>query len=530
MHFRSFRLVLIFFVSTFILFANTVAGQDSVRLTVDVVANNAPVTNLTKADFSVQDSGKPRTIDGFEGPSSYPAKPPQLGPNEYTNAPDVSHSGAIFVVLDTIDTRYLDERDFREMILRFLGKASQAKHAVTLAIMDNNGLYVYHDYRSGPDVLQAALIKAGLGGMKGMTPPAGVNDAEVSAEAARLTAFSKGDHSNPAQQEQLLRANLDQPLFMLQDVAEAGWGLPGRKALVWITNGIPFEINPKTFQFESRRVQSNGVPVNGMQAGGVKPQLSADQVKRLVPIWRKSVHDLVYGGFAVYPVEAIGAATAGSYSFTIENMKILAQMTGGKSYVGKNDPFPELLDISNGNTAGYVLTYKSDGATGTDYRPIDVTTKNASLTVNRPAGYFPLDIAKVKGSEDVYAAIQSPLEYTGLIFKVAVGSIEAGSGGKKKVNLVISLAGDAGVLDEAARKVDLGLVAVAKNAKGEQVGKLSEGAGGQFPPEAVSQIKELGFQLKRAIEITPGDCQVHFVIRDNQTGRIGSVIFPLKVQ
>lgn len=528
MRFRCSRSA-IFFALLFVIVARS-AAQDSVRLTVSVVGNTAPVTNLTKTDFNVQDSGKARTIDDFQGPSSYAAKAPELGPSEFSNAPDVSQSGAIFVVLDTIDTRYLDERDMREMILKFLAKASQAKHAVTLGIMDNNGVKIYHNYRSGPDVLQAALIKAGLGGMKGATPPAGVNEAEVSAEAARLTAFARGDLSNPALPTQLLRANMEAPLYMLQDIAEAGWGLPGRKALVWITNAIPFEINPKSFQFESRREQSAGVDVNGAQAGGAKAQLSGDQMKRIVPIWRKSIHDLVYGGFAIYPVEAIGSAAAGTYSFTIENMKILAQMTGGKAYIGKNDPFPDILDISNGNIAGYVLTYNSDGGTGTDFRPIDVTTKNSSLVVHHPAGYFPLDLAKAKAADDFAAALQSPLQFTGVIFKVGVGSIEPGSGNKKKVNLVITLGGDAGVLNEAARKVDLSLFAIAKNGKGEQVAKLSEGAGGQFPPEAVAQIKELGFQLKRAIEVPTGDFEVHFVIRDNQNGRVGSLIFPLTVQ
>ena len=96
--------------------------------------------------------------------------------------------------------------------------------------------------------------------------------------------------------------------------------------------------------------------------------------------------------------------------------------------------------------------------------------------------------------------------------------------------MTISLGGDTGVLNEATRTVDLVVIAVAKDAKGATVGKLNEGAGGQFPPEAVAQIKELGFQLKRSIEVPVGDLTIHFVIRDNQTGRMGSLIVPLKVQ
>ena len=69
--------------------------------------------------------------------------------------------------------------------------------------------------------------------------------------------------------------------------------------------------------------------------------------------------------------------------------------------------------------------------------------------------------------------------------------------------MTIVLPGDAGVLNEATRTVDLAILAVAKDAKDATVGKLNENAGGQFPPEAVAQIKEIGFQLS-ALDRGPG--------------------------
>src|SRR5450755_2879325 len=163
-------------------------AQDSVVVTVSATgAGNAPLMTLGKPDFSVQESGKPRAITTFVGPEAKPAAPPQLQPNEFSNMPDFREtSGAIFVVLDTIHTRYIDERDDRQLILKFLGKAAQARHAVTLGILSDKGLRVIHDYRTGSDVLLAALVKSGLGGMKGVTPPPGVSDAAVAEDAARL--------------------------------------------------------------------------------------------------------------------------------------------------------------------------------------------------------------------------------------------------------------------------------------------------------------------------------------------------------
>jgi len=82
-------------------------------------------------------------------------------------------------------------------------------------------------------------------------------------------------------------------------------------------------------------------------------------------------------------------------------------------------------------------------------------------------------------------------------------------------------------VNEATGVVDVGFVAEATNAAGQKLGTMNEGAGVKFPPEAVAQIKETGFQLKRLFDVSPGECTVRFLVRDNQSGKTGDVIFPL---
>ena len=50
---------------------------------------------------------------------------------------------------------------------------------------------------------------------------------------------------------------------MFQDVGFAAEGLPGRKSLVWMTNAVPFDIDPKTMQFKSPQEAGHGVAVYG---------------------------------------------------------------------------------------------------------------------------------------------------------------------------------------------------------------------------------------------------------------------------
>jgi|SRR5580700_2600727 VWFA-related protein len=508
-------------------------AQDNVVVTVSATAaDNGPLLTLGKPDFTVQESGKSRAITSFVGPEAKPAAPPQLQPNEFSNLPDFREtSGAIFVVLDTIHTRYVDERDSRQLILKFLAKAAQAKHAVTLGILSHKGLSLVHDYRTGSDVLLAALAKTGLGGMKGVAPPPGVNDGDVAADAARLISFNKGEQSNATAPEQILRSNIDLVLIMFEDIAFAADGLPGRKTLVWVTNAVPFDVDPKSMQFKSLQETSHGVALNGEAVGGSKEALTTAEIKRLSPMWRHSIRALFDGGVAIYPVEVRGSASTASNTLTQITMKDLAILTGGKAYFGSNDPFPDILQTSNGNTAGYEIGYATDPSTNSDFRRMDVTADRQNVTVNHPAGYFPYEgTPKTRAGEEIGLAMGSPLEYTGIRFKVTVTGIEDGAAGKKKVNLLIGLPGNVGILNEATGTVDVGFLATALNAKGEKVGNMNEGAGGKFPPEAIAQIKETGFQLKRSFEVSPGECNVRLLVRDNQTGRMGDIFFPLNVK
>jgi hypothetical protein len=265
--------------------------------------------------------------------------------------------------------------------------------------------------------------------------------------------------------------------------------------------------------------------------GGSKDQLTAAEIKRIAPLWRQSMRALFDGGVAVYPVEVRGSGASATNTLSQIAMKTLAQLTGGNAFFGSNDPFPELLTVSVGNTAGYVLGFTPDQATSSDFRRLEVTASRANTVVNHAAGYFPYEsTAKSRAGSEVSLAMQSPLEYTGVPFRIAIAGFEDGAAGKKKANLVITLPGNSGIVSESTGSVDVSLLAQALNSAGQKVGTMSEGAGGKFQPDQVAQIKEMGFQLKRSFEVAPGDYSVHFVVRDNQTGRMGDVIFPMTVK
>ena len=146
---------------------------------------------------------------------------------------------------------------------------------------------------------------------------------------------------------------------------------------------------------------------------------------------------------------------------------------------------PDIFSITESIRPGYVLSYTADAAAGNDFHPVEVSVNQANTQLMQSAGYFPYEgTLKSSTSEDVGMALKSSLEFTGVASKVAVAGIEAGAAGKKKVNLVITLSGDCGVLNETSGTVDAGLIAKAINSAGQAVGSMSEGAGGKFSTRA----------------------------------------------
>jgi hypothetical protein len=64
-------------------------AQDNVVVTVSATAADiCPFLTSRKPDFTVHESGKPRSIASFVGPETKPAALPQLQPNEFSNLPD----------------------------------------------------------------------------------------------------------------------------------------------------------------------------------------------------------------------------------------------------------------------------------------------------------------------------------------------------------------------------------------------------------------------------------------------------------
>jgi hypothetical protein len=136
-------------------------------------------------------------------------------------------------------------------------------------------------------------------------------------------------------------------------------------------------------------------------------------------------------------------------------------------------------------------------------------------------------------ASDIASALQSPLDYTSLALVVRWDKVEPSKEpGKKRLIYGIHVAPDAALINDAENNhVVLDFVALAKTLEGKTVdhpvGKQIEA---HLSAEKVSAVRHNGIAYSGALDLAPGEYTVRFVVRDDLSGRMGSVAAPLKVE
>ncbi len=512
------------------------AAQAPVNVPVAVTDSaGKPVTDLTKDDFVIERGGQAAAL-------STPVAAQPAAPGKVTAA---ETRGLVVLVLDTIHTRYVDEREIRQQLLTYLQTAAQKQQPVSLFVLSPKGLNPVHEFTAGSAVLAAALDRADAELHK--RPATGAVSPEVDAEARRLVEFARGADANLLQPDQLIRANIDGVLDMFRVLGQSVAFLPGRKSLVWITNTMPFAVDTKTHLIAAPFQYSRGAALGGPGVGGAdaagnfargatgssgggmagrQTLLSDKQLKALYPVWKSALGALFRGGMALVTVEARGSSTAATSSETVATMEALAAMTGGREVHGSNVPLAQLQDLGAVNAAAYDLSVAPAACRG-EWCDLHVTLKRAGLRVAAPEGYFPPDPAELKDTRarELASALASPLEFDAVKFDVKSAG-EEGTPGRKKVNFVVLLAAE---VVSADGEVDLEIAARAYTPDGKTAQRALQTAATRLPPEALAQIRRDGLAVNYVIELPPGEYAVKFLVRDNLKNRMGSVTVPLKV-
>lgn len=509
------------------------------------------VAGLSKDSFEIIENGKAKPVATFEEVKTTNRRL-ERAPNQrgvYTNelSGDSSPKRLTIYALDTVNTPFLDQTYARQQLVKFLANRISSDEPCALISIQGNGIRILHDFSDDPAQLVAALKRA-----SGEIPSLRVT-VEASPGDSILDFVNGADlgYAVLAQKNAILVT-----LESFQHVAEAFAGVPGRKSLVWATASFPFGLDPTTGTLLSPSVfnQGRAVTVNTMDSTGRLPELpsstqirSGDDLRPLAPVYERTIQMLNDANIALYPVDARGLVTffpdastsqmtrlqsfnEALFESSRQTMVGFAEMTGGKAFYNRND-----LDVAFGKAADdsqsyYMLGYYLDKNAKPGWHKLQVKLKQGGH-VRARNGFFVTPESRQADTRrlDIKMALASPLDYTGLPLLVRWTGAQV-AGAKKKVGFQVTLPPSAGVVDESDRNhLSLEVVAVARKADGSPADQVAENVEANLKPESMAALHKDGINYNSNLQVAPGEYSVRIVVRDNLTGRLGSVRAPLKI-
>lgn len=507
--------------------------------------SGAHVKGLSKDDFIVEENGDTQKIAIFEEVTTDAQtrmKRATIAPGIFTNT--LQSTSALtprlnIVVLDTINTAFADQAQARQQLIKFLEKSVERHEMTALLVLHRGGLKVVHDFTRDPTILIAALrkVRGATDMMAGENTDALITGADTQAittEADDIQSFLEAASARVMQQ-----LAIQDTLDAFAAIAEAFRGLPGRKALIWVTGSFPFLVSqpgdpPSARDFTQEMdhafqlLNDANIAVYPVDARGLVTLMDASTGSR--------------PGASVNPARGAAQATlarADAHTSTLQTMSSFAEMTGGRAYFNTNDLEKAFEHASDDSSSYYMLGYyrpSKDDKPG--WRKLKVKVSKSGLNLRARAGYFVNAKGKQQAAganEDIQLALRAPMDFTSVPLAVRwepPQKSEAPTPDGKKPAVFQLMLGRNGIFIDTSdnNHMSLEVVAVARKANGDIADSVSQSREGNLKPDTVTRVQNTGLSFQNQLHLVPGEYSVRFVVRDVLSGRIGSVLAPLKVE
>jgi len=489
----------------------------------NVVARDAKthelVRGLTQKDFSVYENGKQQQIATFDFQSVDMATPLNeatvsglaagaQGPGSkaavVAKPEDLRNHRLIVMFFDLTSMQPEDLDRCVEAARDFLKKKMAPADLVALVSLGDT-LKVDQDFTADKDALEKEVgIYNGTEG-QGYAQGAGANTNQVE--------DTTGYTPDESEYNDL---NTDRELFALRAVAKSLERISEKKSLLYFSGGI------------SRDGIENQASLRAAINAAVRANLAIYSVdtrglQAVSPLGDASTGSL--RGSGAYNGGALLNNMNGNFA-SQEVMATLSSDTGGKAFFDSNDFAPAFAQVQRDTSAWYALGYHSTNlARDGKYRRLTIKINRPGIKLEyRPGYYAPSDFqhsGKEDRERDLEEQLSSDLPATDIAlyldamyfrldenhFYVPVSLIVPGSqipfvkgGDKDKATLDIIGA----VIDEIKRPIGRARETVKLN--------LDQSLG----------VRQKTIQYTTSFNLPPGKYHLKFVVRENQTGRMGS--------
>lgn len=412
------------------------------------------ITGLTKDDFEVFENGKKVTVTNFYAVEGGKTKITEEGPVAET-APAPAAPGAAQPVLLPEDQRlrlivYIDNFNLhpfnRNRVMRelraFLGQKLNPGDQVMLVSYDRS-LKVRRSFTSDPNLVATALLELEK-----------VSGHAVHATSERREVLRDIEESRSAG-EALSRArsyaestynDLSFSLDALKEIVGSLAGMPGRKAILYVSDGLQQIAGQDVFHAVQAKY--------GEQSTGLTEMLQFDTSRRLNELAanananRVTFYTIDAAGLRTYSSISAENQTAGAGIFVdqiqISNLQaplqMLAEKTGGVAVINSNIVMPHLekiaQDFGSYYSLGYSPTHYGDGR----FYKVEVKLKNRmkGVQVRHREGYRDKS-PDARMTDGTLAALNFPFEDNPFNVELEFGSPTARQDGHYMVPVVVRI-------------------------------------------------------------------------------------------
>jgi VWFA-related protein len=487
----------------------------------NVVARDAKtgelVRGLKQSDFSVYENGKQQQIASFDFESVEMATPLNEGTVSglavgasgnkavVVARPEELRNHRLIVMFFDLTSMQPEDLDRSVEAARdFLNKKMQPSDLVALVSLGDT-LKVDQDFTADKDALAREV--GAYNGTEGQGFAAGATADSNQAEDATDYTPDESEYND---------LNTDRELFALRAVAKSLEKITEKKSLLYFSGGI------------SRDGIENQASLRAAINAAVRANLAIYSVdtrglQAISPLGDASTGS-VRGSGAFN-----GGALANNMKANFDSQEVMATLstdTGGKAFLDSNDFAPAFAQVQRDTSAYYAVGFRSSNpARDGRYRKLTIKINRPGIKLEyRPGYYAPADFQH-SGHEDRERELQeqlaSDLPATDMAvyldalyfrldenrFYVPVSLIVPGSqipfvkgGDKDKATLDIVGA----VIDEAKRPIGQARETVKLNLDG------------------ALNARQKNIQYTTSFKLPAGKYKLKFVVRENQTGRMGS--------
>lgn len=513
----------------------TSSKQFTLKINSDIVLTNVVVRDkktgevvkdLKASDFTILENGRPQQIRSFdyqnvdeaailaEKTTTSGKTIADLLNSNLASDPKQLHNHRLMVFFFDLSSMQPEDIDRAvQNAEEFVNKKMQPADLVALVSLDT-GLKMDQDFTANKASLLRGLSQ--YNGTAGTGLAAGSSTGSTAGTADDASSFVADDSEYDT-------LNTDRELFAIEQIARSLERVDARKSLLYFSGGL-------TRQGIENQASMRAATNEAVKANMAIYSVDTRGLEALPPVGDASTGSL--RGNAAYSGGAVQSGLQSNFS-SQETLATLASDTGGKFFSDSNDFAAAFQQMEHDTQVYYILGFKSTNpARDGVFRHLTVKLNRSGVKLEyRPGYYAPADFLHSKTvdrelqlNEQMRSdlpATDVPLYLQALYFRLPNNEFFV------PISLIVPASAIPFLKNGDRDKASIDLMGQVKNVQGIVIGNSRDTV--KLALDATQQVQQRNIQYSTGFTLAPGRYHLKFVLRENQTGLMGSFETDLNV-